>query len=137
MSHYSFDLRFSNNSRSLAPFLQPVSHLYVFLEKCLFRCSLQLLIELLLFFGGVLSCMSCFSALEIKPLSVTLFANIFSQSIDFLFILFMNFFIVQKLISLLGSHLFIFLLFLSPWQTDLRKRCYNLCKRMFCLCYWT
>ena len=80
--------------------------------------------------------MSGFSALEIKPLSVALFANIFFQSIDFFFILFMNFFVVQKFISLLRSHLFIFLLFLSPLETDLRKCCYNLCQRVFCLCYW-
>ena len=26
------------------------------------------------------------------------------------------------------------LLFLLPWETDLRKHCYNLCQRMFCLC---
>ena len=25
------------------------------------------------------------------------------------------------------------LLFLLPWETDLRKHCYNLCQRMFCL----
>ena len=81
--------------------------------------------------------MNCFSALEIKPLLVTLFANIFSQSIDFLFFFCVNFFVVQKPLSLLRSHLFIFLLFLSSWQTDLRKCCYNLCQRTFCLCYWT
>ena len=26
------------------------------------------------------------------------------------------------------------LLFFLPWETDLRKHCYNLCQRMFCLC---
>ena len=37
----------------------------------------------------ILSCMSCFNILEIKPLSVTSFANMFSQSVGFLLILFM------------------------------------------------
>ena len=46
--------------------------------------------------------------LEIKPLSVTLFVNIFSQSIGCLFILFMVSFTAQKLIRLIRSHLFIF-----------------------------
>ena len=46
--------------------------------------------------------------LEIKPLSVTSFANIFSQSIACLLILLIVFFAVQKLVSLFMSHLFIF-----------------------------
>ena len=40
--------------------------------------------------------------------SVTSFANIFSQFVGCLFALFMVSFDVQKLISLIGSHLFIF-----------------------------
>ena len=52
--------------------------------------------------------MSCLYILEIKPLLVISFANIFSQSIDCLFILFMVSFSVQKLVSLIRSHLFIF-----------------------------
>ena len=31
------------------------------------------------------------------------------------------------------SHLFIFALFLLPWETDLRKHWYNICQRMFYL----
>ena len=46
--------------------------------------------------------------LEIKPLSVTSFANIFSHSIGCLFVLFMVFFAFQKLLSLIRSSLFIF-----------------------------
>ena len=45
---------------------------------------------------------------EINPLSVALFANIFSHSERCLFILFIVFFAVQKLLSLTRSHLFIF-----------------------------
>ena len=46
--------------------------------------------------------------LEINPLSAASFANIFSQSVCYLFALFMVPFAVQKLISLISSHLFIF-----------------------------
>ena len=45
--------------------------------------------------------------LEIKPLSVALFANIFSHSIGCIFTLIMVPFAVQKLIRLIRSHLFI------------------------------
>ena len=27
------------------------------------------------------------------------------------------------------------LLFLLPWETDLKKHCHNLCLKMFCLCF--
>ena len=52
--------------------------------------------------------MSCLDILEIKPLSVATFANIFSQSVGCLFVLLMVSFAVQKLVSLIRSHLFIF-----------------------------
>ena len=57
-------------------------------------------------------------------------ADIFSHSVGSLFVLFMISFAVQKLLSLIGSHLFLFLL---PKETDLRKHWYDLCQRMFCL----
>ena len=77
--------------------------------------------------------MNCLYVLEIKPLLVASFANIFSQSIDCLFVLLMVSFAVQKLINLIRSHLFSFV-FLSPWETDLGKHWYDLPQRMFCLC---
>ena len=52
-----------------------------------FFCSF--LIGLFVYF--ILNCMICLYILEIKPLSVTWFANIFSQFIGCLFILFMVF----------------------------------------------
>ena len=49
-----------------------------------------------------------FHILEIKPLSITSFANIFSQTEFCLFILFMVFFAVKKLSNLIRSHLLSF-----------------------------
>ena len=53
--------------------------------------------------------MSCLCILKINPLWVTLFANIFSHSVGCLFILFMISFAVHKPLSLISSHLFIFI----------------------------
>ena len=69
--------------------------------------------------------------LEINLLSVASSANIFSQSVGSLF-LFVVSFAVQNLLSFVRYCLFS-LLFLLPWETDLRKHCYDLCQRMFCL----
>ena len=52
--------------------------------------------------------MGCLYILEINSLSVILFANTSSYSVGYLFILLMFSFAVQKLISLIRSHLFIF-----------------------------
>ena len=52
--------------------------------------------------------MSCLCILEMNPLSVALFANIFSHSEGCLFVLFMVSIAVQKLLSFIRSHLFIF-----------------------------
>ena len=46
--------------------------------------------------------------LDINPLSVISFANIFSLSVGCLFVLSMVSFAMQKLLSLIRSHLFIF-----------------------------
>ena len=52
--------------------------------------------------------MSCLCILEINLLSVASFANIFSHSESCLFVLLMVSFAVQKLLSFIRSHLFIF-----------------------------
>ena len=76
------------------------------LEKCLFRFFPQFLIELFVFL--LLSCMSCLYILEINPLSVISFAIIFSHSEGCLFTLLIVSFAVQKLLSLIRFHLFVF-----------------------------
>ena len=73
------------------------------LEKCLFRSS-YFLIEWFVFL--VLSYMSCLHILEINPLSVVSIAIIFSHSEGCLFSLLIVSFAVQKLFSLIRSHLF-------------------------------
>ena len=76
------------------------------LVKCLFRTSTCFLIGLFVFL--VLSSVGCLYIFEINPLSVASFANIFSHSEGCLFILFMVSFAVQKLLSFIRSHLFVF-----------------------------
>ena len=76
------------------------------LEKCLFSYLAHFLIVLFIFLE--LSCRSGLYIFEINSLSVASFAVIFSQSECCLFTLLIVSFVVQKLLSLIRSHLFIF-----------------------------
>ena len=76
------------------------------LEKCLFRSLAHFLIGWLIFLE--LSYRSCLYIFEINSLSVASFAIIFSHSEGCLFTLLRVSFIVQKLLSFIRSHLFIF-----------------------------
>ena len=70
----------------------------------------------------VVACMSYLYVLEVKALLIASFANIFSYSIGCLFVLFMVSFAVEKLISLITSHVLFLLLGMI-----------YLCQRVFCL----
>ena len=78
------------------------------LKKYLFRSSAHFVIGLFGFL--ILSIMSCLYILEINPLTVASFANIFSHSVSCFFVLSVVSFLVQKLLNLVRSHfLFLFL----------------------------
>ena len=76
------------------------------LEKCLFRSLAHFLIGSFILME--LSCRSCLHTFEINSSSVASFAIIFSHSEECLFTLLIVSFVVQKLLILIKSHLFIF-----------------------------
>ena len=78
------------------------------LEKYLLSSLAHFFFLIGLFIFLELSCMSCFFIFEINFLPVASFVVIFSHSEGCLFTLLIVSFVVQKLLSLIRSHLFIF-----------------------------
>ena len=83
-----------------------VSHLYVFFGESLFSSLAHVLIGSFIFLE--LSCRCCLYIFEISCLSIYSFAIIFSHSEGCLFTLLIVSFVVQKILILIRSHLFIF-----------------------------
>uniref|UniRef100_A0A8D0V9F1 Uncharacterized protein n=1 Tax=Sus scrofa TaxID=9823 RepID=A0A8D0V9F1_PIG len=74
---------------------------------CLLRSSVHFSIGLFVFL--LLSYMGCSDIFEIRPFSAASFAKISSHSVHGLFVFLMVSFAVQKLLSLIRSHGFIFM----------------------------
>ena len=83
----------------------------------------------------VLSCVSCLYVLEINPLSIVSFAIIFSHSEGCLFTLLIVLFAVQRLLSLIRSHLFTFVFISITLGVGHIGSCLDLCHPVFCLCF--
>ena len=98
-----------------------VSHLYVFFGEMLFSSLAHFLTGSFIFMK--LSCRSCLYIFEISPLSVVSFAIIFSHSEGCLFTLLSVSFVVQKLLILIRSHLFILAFILSSSSPLLLTSC--------------
>ena len=78
--------------------------------------------------------MSCLYILEVNALLVAYFVNIFSLSVDSLFVSFMVSFAMQKLLHLIRFHLFVFVFIFITLGGRLKKISV-IFVRVFCLCF--
>ena len=101
------------------------------LEKCLFSSLAHFLIWLFIFLE--LSCISGLYIFEISCLSVASFAILFSHSEGCLFTLLTVSFVVQKVLSLIRFHLFIFAFLSNILGGGHRGSCFDLYRRVFSL----
>ena len=110
----------------------PIGHLHFLYGKICIQLFCAFLVRWFVFL--MLSCMSCLCMLDIIPLWVISFVNIFSHSVSLfcLFVLLMVYFAVQKLLSLISSHLFIFAFVSLILGCRSQKCCYDLCQSVFC-----
>ena len=93
-----------------------ITHLYVFLEKGLFRYFAHFLIGFFVFSGMKLH--NCLYILEINPLSVGSFAIIFSHSEGCLFIVSIVSFAVHKLLHLINCLFLLFFHYSRRWVIE-------------------
>ena len=103
-----------------------VGHLHDFFWRNVYLFLLPIF-WLFFFFYLMLNCLSCLYILEINPLSIALFADIFFHSKSCIFVLLMVSFAIQKLLHWIRFHLSIFVFIFITVGDGTKKSC-DLCQ---------